>query len=148
MTAIGRAANRHELIALIRRRQAELGMSNADIDDRCGFTTGHYDKMYGPSAVRGINLDSHLAVMDVLGLSQVLEIDPSKQVAPGTRQAVYVRPQSRLSKAVIKKARPVVMSEWGLAANKARWDRVPKAKRREIARQLAQFRWKRASEDA
>lgn len=143
----------HGLIGILRARQDELGLSNARLEEICGLTQGHWDKMVGPSQVRMPNFYTLMLVMDGLGLSfEAPKVDPAKVERmsriwarqSGRRSDCIRDERTKLSKEIIKKARAVVRREDNSRAAKSRWDRVSKEKRREIARALIKIRWDRA----
>ena len=140
---LGTFTDYNGLVELLRARKAELQVSNAVLDDLCFFTSGHVDKLIGATPTKSLGAATLGILMDRLGVSGVLFVDPAKadRVATERRFQVFVRESTRIGKEALRRARAVVRREDAQKAGKARWAGVSPAKRREIAREWAKRRW-------
>jgi hypothetical protein len=150
-TVLGVATCHDELIEVLRVRKAALGLSNELLDHLMPATSGHCDKLLGPSQERGLSRSSLDGMLSALGLQLLVAVDPvqSARMQPQweSRDAKQVRPPARLAAALVKRARPLVLSQLARKANDARWSRVSPELRSRLMRELAKARW-RASADA
>jgi hypothetical protein len=127
MTEYARFTSAHELLDLLARRKADLGLSNETFDRVCGFTPGYGDKLIGPSRLKSPSMASLEVMLTALGLSGSLHVDEAKvrQVGrlwarEGRRKEASVRPASRISKAVALRAAPV----WASMMAHTRWSKT------------------------
>jgi len=147
---IGSAATPDELLDLVRRRQIELGLSNASLEDICLFAAGQIDKYLGPtrSPRWSPKLETLSTMLDALGLSVTLWIDATKverfrkaRGRQGRRMANYARPENgRISKALMKRAGPSVAREMGRKGAEARWKKSTPKQRKMVGKYLAAAR--------
>jgi len=150
MTEYGRGTftGVHELLDLLRRRQAEIGLSNEGLEDICEFAAGMVDKYLGPSRSKWPGLDAVFRMMYALGLSGSLHVDLRKveKVTPlwrkaGKRKLAAIRTETaRVSKAAVKRARSVVLSELGRRGNEIRWKAASPDERKLFGRWLTSQR--------
>jgi hypothetical protein len=146
---IGDAATPDEILDLIRRRQHDIGLSNAGLEHICGLAAGQVDKYLGPTRNKSPTLYILGLMMDAVGVSATLWIDAVKQERfgklwerfgrQGSRSA---RPENgRISKLAIKRARPLVLKEAATKAANARWEKSTPKQRKMVGKYLAKHRW-------
>jgi hypothetical protein len=120
----------HELLDRLRARQAEIGLSNAELDDICGWPGGGVvDKYLGPSRVKWPGMDVIFRMMYALGLSGELVVDDAKVArmtpiwrASGKRKIAAIRNENpRVSKAMLQRAAPAVAAQMGRKGAEKRW---------------------------
>jgi hypothetical protein len=159
--AVGTFTDYQSFVALLRARKEVLGLSDLALDELAGLTSGHVGKLLGPSQVRGIGPLTFGILLDALGLSGTLYVDPAKVASLGKieqRKASHVRSEHRVGKTAIRR----VMRELGrksmsmltdgqraLLASKGERSCAAKlspAKRKAIARKAARARWRKARE--
>jgi hypothetical protein len=64
-----------DFLAALRQRKEALGFSNEEIDERCGLTRGHYDKVFGPRRKLNLGGLSFGLFLAALGLKIALVAD-------------------------------------------------------------------------
>ena len=158
-----------DLIEALRARKNELGLSNRLCDDLGGLTSGHTDKVLGPTGTRGLTpltLDVFLEMFAVeIVLRPNLEAARRMESRWEQREAGKVAPPaSVMSKALLDKAAPIIFREAGkrgaakrnalldpeqrikiakkAARKSSRLRKLTCARRREIAQKAAVSRWK------
>jgi hypothetical protein len=114
-----------EILDALAAKKVELQLSNAMVDDLAGLTLGHFDKIAGPARDRLPKLPTLMAVIGALGLAVQLVEDPDTTVARRwqKRREDQARGNGRISKAAIKRVRPILMRELALKAVRARWSK-------------------------
>jgi hypothetical protein len=116
---LGEARNSDEMLAIWRATRERIGLSNAHCDELANFTLGQTDKCLGPTGTKkfgpliftGFNWTfaiKWVAVVDADQLQIVEQYWKDRQ-----RQVTHVRPTSRISKALLERARPIVLKEFG-----------------------------------
>ncbi len=126
--ALGTFTDYQSFIALLRARKEQLSLSDLALDDFAGLAPGHTGKVLGPSQVKGMGVLSFTLLLDALGLSGTLHVDPAKAARLSGRWAgaasrrSFVRPNGPMS---VKRARPIVLSAAARKAAKARWAKAP-----------------------
>jgi len=75
MTLLGEARTYDELIALFRRRCAELGTSLERLDDIAGLPARYMSKLLAPQPVKGIGRVSLGPLLGALGLVLAVNVD-------------------------------------------------------------------------
>lgn len=147
MTEYGRFDGAHDLLDLLAKRKAELGLSNASLDDICDWPGGVTDKYIGPSRTKPIGIFSLFMLLDALALSGTLYVDDGKEskrqkdwATQGKRKECVVRPAGRISKAMLQQVARV-RGQWASLAAHARSARLSPERRRQIAAEGARARW-------
>ncbi len=107
--------NSDELISAFRAIKDRLGLSNALCDELGGLVAGHTDKVLGPTRVKKL---SPFLIDVFCGLFAVeLVIRPNLEAAKKMagrweqRNASQVRPPARISRELLARAKPLVLSE-------------------------------------
>lgn len=143
MTPLGTFTDYHGLLDLLRQRKAELGLSDAALENLCLMAKGQISKYLGPAQEKAPNAFLLMTVVDALGLSGTLYADPTKVAAlsgawgrEGRRDDARVRPNGRVSKAMVKRVRPMVLSQAAQKAARARWDKTTPEQRKQISAYL------------
>jgi hypothetical protein len=108
--------NYPEMVAAFRAIKDHIAISNAHLDVLCSFGDGHVDKLLGPSSVRGFARDTLDAMLWGLCIKGTFTIDMDRvhemQALWEKRCAANTRSKpSRISKAIVERARPIVLSE-------------------------------------
>jgi hypothetical protein len=128
-----------DIIEALRSRKEALQLSNAIVDDLAGLTLGHFDKVAGPTRERAPSLATLMAIAGALGLAVQFVPDPDSTVAgrwTRRREDQARRQDGRISKAAIRKARPLVLAAAARAAAKARWETATPAARAAVVAKL------------
>lgn len=161
-----------DLVEALRTIKAIHGLSNAWCDEIGGLTTGHTDKVLGPSSTKGLSR----MTMDVffqlfaISLEMRIDIDQARKMEARWEQRESGRihvDDSRVSKKVLQKAKPHVLKEIGRLGGlkaashqsallvrskggKARMKSMTKQQRSALGKVAAETRWrnKRAREIA
>jgi hypothetical protein len=122
--AEARLGTEAELLDAIESRRAQVGISNAVLDQLCGFAVGYASKCLSPARSKRPTTPTLFAMLDALALSVVLVIDPTKaaRISPSwkPRDASHVRDRALSAKA-LERARPVVLAELARKASRPRW---------------------------
>lgn len=137
------------MVTLLRARQVELALSNEALEEICGFARGQVNKYLGPSREKAPGAFVLCTLMDSLGLSGVLYVDPTKVARlskawarEGRRRGSNVRGEpSRVSKVIVKRARPEVLRERSRQAALARWKATTREERVQISEYMHHCRW-------
>jgi hypothetical protein len=142
MEPIGTFTDYQGFIALLRRRKAELGLSDLALDAAADLTHGHTSKLLGPGHTKGLGAMTFTPLLDALGLSGRLFADPAKakKMSGERRREGAVHPNSRIGKDVLKKARPVVLGDLARKAAAARWQRATPEQRQAFGNFLVEAR--------
>ena len=144
-TVIGVATSHDELVGMFRARKDALGLSNELLDHLIPLTSGHTDKILGPCQVKGLSRISLDGMLSALGLQLLVAIDSvqSARMQPRwqSRDARAVRQPARLAAAILKRARPLVLSQLASKGGGARWKRVSPEARSALMRAAARARW-------
>ena len=114
-----------DLVEALRTIKAIHGLSNAWCDEIGGLTTGHTDKVLGPSGTKGLSrmtMDVFFQLFAV-SLEMRIDIDQARKMEARWEQRESGRihvDDNRVSKKVLQKAKPLVMQAHMKAANAAR----------------------------
>jgi hypothetical protein len=102
-----------DVIAALRARKDALGLSNAVLDEIAGLTDGYTDKALGPTQAKRPSTYNLLSLIGALGLAVQLVEDPDTKVQRRwtKRRDNLASDNGRISKAAVKKARPLVLAE-------------------------------------
>jgi hypothetical protein len=145
--AIAVVRNSDDLVEAFRKVKAVLGLSNQFCDMIGGLTTGHTDKILGPSRMKSLSpmtLDLFLELFAV-ELHMVINVDAAQRMAArweGRENSNVRIDTKRLSKAILERAKPIIHSEAGRKGGLAR-NNWPLEKRSGAARKAAKSRWRK-----
>lgn len=149
----------NEMIAVVRRHQdvtevfrmmqQRLGLTNSFIDDVGGLTSGHTDKILGPSESKRWGPTTFDLFCEMFAIEFRVYVDTA---ALARMEAVWEKrvraPEwshtHRVSKKLIEKAKPIIFSEMGKLSAPARMACLTPEQRSRIARKAAKSRWKKA----
>ena len=81
-----RISNYNDLVEALRTRKAELGLSDAELEERTFLAAGHVNKMLGPSRCKGIGASTLEPLMDALAVDFVMVPNPEKLARSGPIQ--------------------------------------------------------------
>lgn len=124
------------LVAAMRARRIELGLSQLAVDELAGLPSGYQGKLEAmlsnPNAknARGIGRDSLPLVLGALGLEIAVHASSGK-ASKSTNETI----------SLLLSATRKAMSERGRKGAEMRQEKVAPAKRRAIARKAARARW-------
>jgi hypothetical protein len=114
-----------ELVALVRRRQDELGVACVTIDQVAGLADGHFSKL--SSGVKRFGPVSTFLVLSALGLRIRIEEDPeaTTRFSPRwlPRKECFVRTDNHWRKAALLAAPARKQSPWA-ALHSSQWTDV------------------------
>src|ERR1700719_2186727 len=108
---LGTFADPDGLVTLLRARQVEFGLSNEGLERLCGFAGGQVDKYLAPAREKAPGAFVLATLMDALGVSGALYVDPAKVARlskawarEGRRSASSVRVETpRVSKRSVRR---------------------------------------------
>lgn len=137
------------LVAALRNRAGELGLTFELIDLVAGFTARYASKVLGPSKTKNIGRMSFDALLGTLGLKVVLIEDPEALAKVQGRfqerhsSKAQGSGEARLGKMTLNRVYVPVIREMSRRAAEARRVKIPPEKRRQLARMAARARWLR-----
>jgi hypothetical protein len=138
-SVLGAFTDPESLLALLRRRQDDLDLSNAALEHLCGFASGQIDKYLGPTRTKRPTLSTLAILMDGLGLSGVLVVDEAKAVRVQkrwTKRGVGGRAGSgRVSR--LRRVKAETLTELARRGGNARWAGATDKERRAVGQFLA-----------
>lgn len=142
------------LVAALRARKDELGISDATLDDLAGFQSGYTGKLLGPAQSKKLGGMSLGVMLDALGLTLRMESDAGKlarvQHRFSKRAENHVRKRVMLTVQKVDGAhrmtRATLCRLIGALGAKGYLAKVPPRQRRKHARNAARARWRRARE--
>ena len=143
---IGETQTHDGLVDLLRSRQESLQLSNEVLDHLALFTSGHSDKLLGPSRSRGlsqISLDSLLASL-ALKLIIVEDEAAAARMRPkweGRDQRQVRSVRTRIAKATLRHALPHVVRELGRRGGLKTWRNISPQVRTKLMTDLIKRRW-------
>jgi hypothetical protein len=136
------------LVDALRGLKAHLGLSNALVDELCGWTNGHCDKLLGPSGVRAFSPKTFNDLTWVLAAKVTVTIDPERLLEMAQhwekRCSAHTREQpNRISKRIIATAQPHVMRKLGQIGGQVTFHKMSDAERSALGRKAARARWRK-----
>lgn len=133
------------MVEAFRQIKDHLGLSNAALDELCNFTSGHSDKLLGPTGARGFGPLTLNAMFWALAVKVEITIDLDRaremeaywegRFAPNVRHET-----TKISKALIKRAKPHVMRDFGRIGGQVRAHLLSPEQVKAIARKAAHAR--------
>lgn len=139
------------LIEAFRAVKAQLQLSNETVDALCGFTKGQCDKLLGPTCARAFSPLTFNGLAWCLALKIEVSLDMNRvremQAHWETRNGAQARAlPSRISKVIVARAKPIVLSDLSKLGNEARQLMLPGKHRSQIARKAGRARWRKERE--
>jgi hypothetical protein len=125
-----------DLLEAIRARKNELSLSHETVEDICGLTRGHWDKVFGPKTEKKMGWFMFGLIFPALGIKLRVELDPEQARRMASRwerrnhKQVRIPPPYPLSAEMLERAKEIIFCE---RAHKANASRTPE-KRSRIAR--------------
>jgi hypothetical protein len=140
-----------ELLAALRARRDEIGITNESIDSIAGLPDRYASKLLSPDPSRSFGEMSLGSILGALGLgiaTVVIHEDPEQTARVSHRWTQRKRPHYRLGKprigeALIERAKPAVLRDLSKLGNSARQAMLPAKQRSAIARKAARARWRK-----
>jgi hypothetical protein len=148
MNIVGEATSHDQLVDLLRARQESLQLSNEVLDHLALFTSGHSDKLLGPSRSRGlsqISLDSLLSslALKLLVVEDEQQAERMRSRWEGRDQRQVRLSTTRIAKATLRHATPHVVRELGRRGGLNTWRKIPDSRlRSRLMSELAKLRWR------
>lgn len=107
-----------ELVEAFRTMKARLGLSNKWCDETCDFADGVTDKLLGPTGTKNIGPLAFSMFCQIFGVKFRMEIDlEAVRKMEGhweqREEGKVAFPPDRISKKLVRKARPLVLKETG-----------------------------------
>jgi hypothetical protein len=142
-----------DLIEALRGMKAQLGLSNEFVDQVGGLTTGHCDKVLGPTRAKGLSGTVLDVFLELFAVELVMRPNPEALARMEERwerrNGDHVRLMlTKVSMRMLQRAKPFVLRDFSrecsLKARDGRLRKISPGKRRKIARNAARARWKRA----
>lgn len=132
-----------DLIAAMRERQAELGISNADFEVIAGLPLGYLSKLLGPARVKAFGPMSFSAVLGTLGLALTVTEDAEavKRIAGRYRRCEKRKAHGRPNARRLTKDFRAFFQAIGSLGGKARMVKMTPMERRRVAQLGAEARW-------
>jgi len=135
------------MIAAIRARMLEIGVTNETVDALTGLAGGYVGKLLAPSRIRNLGPHSLGAMLQSLGLKLIVveDAETSKKMRPRWTQRKKAPP-------VVAMARIAPRATWlftprsGRKAAKARAEKLSPDMRRAIGLNAINTRWRRQRE--
>lgn len=142
-----------DLIEALRARKNELGLSNRLCDDLGGLTSGHTDKVLGPTGSRGLTPLTLDVLLEMFAVELVMRpnLEAAKRMeARWERRAEgqVAPPKTVISKQLIEKAAPHVIRTFSAKGGAARAIKLTGKLRSKIARKGGLARAKKARKQA
>jgi hypothetical protein len=135
-----------DLASYFHFRRNQLGISNETLEQICGMTKGHADKLLGPAKVKNLSQFTIDCLLSALAVKLIAEpdVEGEAKMRPrweGRNQS-QVRAVGRVAPSVMQRVRPHLFRELGRAGGLKRAASMPAKQRRQIARTAAIARWK------
>jgi hypothetical protein len=127
-------------------RKSALGLSNELLDHLIPLSSGHCDKVLGPSRQRGLSQVTLDGMLAALALKLVVVEDPEQAARMRSRwegrDHRQLRPPARIAKATLRHATPHVVRELGRRGGLKTWRKIPDPRLRgRLMSELAKLRW-------
>jgi hypothetical protein len=137
-----------DLIEALRAVKDRLGLSNTWCDDVGGFTRGQTDKVLGPSRAKGLSpmLFATYCSLFAVRLEMVVDLDQARVMEArweGRDKSNVRMDLGRISKKLVERAKPLVLSQSGQRANVVRNRMLTREHKEKIARKAAKARWRK-----
>jgi hypothetical protein len=148
---IGEYSDYDGLIARLRQRAGDVGLSYLVIDDLAGLSQGHTSALLGATRKRRLSVVSLIAVAKVLGVKSVMMVDPELVAEMSPRwerrdgSKVHSRRLPKLGATQIRRLLKPIASEMGKRGGRARMAGLSHEQRRTLGRHGAAMRWRRAA---
>jgi hypothetical protein len=116
--------NREQLVEALRSRKELLGLSNAFVEAQLLMTAGGCDKVLGPSQTSGFSIAMLFDFVELFGARLLIRVDAESEARMATRwerrDERAVRSPKRISKELLKIAKPLLFADLGRSGGKAR----------------------------
>ena len=137
-----------ELVEAFRIVKARLGLSNKWCDGACDFADGVTDKLLGPTGSKSIGPLSFSMFCQIFGVKFRMEVDldavrKMEQHWESREEGKVAFPEWRISKKLIRKAKPLVMQQTGQIGGLVTAHMRTPEQRSAAAQHAANSRWKK-----
>jgi hypothetical protein len=139
---LGTARIADEIADRLYERKNALGLSDAALDELCGFAAGHVSKLLGPARPKGLARFTLNTLADALGVSFLVVVDEEKVRRVGKRwekrdgHCIHVR-ACRVSKVATAQVKAELYRNLGKLGGDARARYLSAEQRSHIARKAA-----------
>jgi hypothetical protein len=136
-----------ELADALRARQDQLQLSNEFLEQCCGLTRGHIDKLLGPARTKNLSQFTLDCLLSALAIQLIPEPDVEQETRMRERRweirdECQVRRIGRVSDVVMERCRPHLFAALGRSGGTKRAASLTAKQRSRIARVAAQTRWR------
>jgi hypothetical protein len=144
---LGEICDYDGLIAAIRARMRELGVTNETIDAITGLQSGYVGKLLAPSRIKKLGVMSFGVMMQSLGLKLIVVEDAktTEKMRPRWTQREKALPLLAIAR-MPPRATWLFTKRSGRSAAKLRAEKLPAERRHEIALNATTVRWRRERE--
>lgn len=140
-----------DAVDVFRIMKEHWGLTNGFCDDVGGLTTGHTDKILGPTEEKRLGYDTFALFMEMCVIEFVPRINPEalmrmEAIWETRERPLYPNAKNRpISKKLIERAKPHVLKECASAGGHKRALSLPGKLRSKIARKGGKSRMKKAT---
>jgi hypothetical protein len=139
--------NREQLVEALRSRKELLGLSNAFVEAQLLMTAGGCDKVLGPSQTSGFSIAMLFDFVELFGARLLIRVDAESEARMATRwerrDERAVRSPKRISKELLKIAKPLLFADLGRSGGKARAASISATLASKIGRKAGRARMRR-----
>lgn len=131
------------LLAAVRARVAELGLTHEVLDYVAGWQSGYAGKLLANPPIKRLGPMSYWLMLEALGYRLTLQLDEQlcAQLAPFWQRRVRPRRNLALAKiGLVRTVTPAMLRAWGAAGGRARAQTLSERRRRQIAKLAVQAR--------
>jgi hypothetical protein len=143
--------NRDELVAALRSRKEFLQLSNSFVEAELLMTAGGCDKVLGPSQTSGFSIATLFDLVELFGARLVFRIDEASSARMAhrweRRDERAVRRPKRISKELLKIAKPLLFADLGRSGGKARAANIPATLASKIGRKAGRARMRQLTRE-
>lgn len=150
LTELASCRTYDDAIEALRSRKAELGLSNAMVDELIGWSSGMCGKFLGPAKVKKMTCESLWLLLDEFALD--ISFVPNHEKADSIKDRWERRSEGQvnqnnharpLSMRALAKRHKATFRASAKAANRARQRALSPEKRSMLARRAAKRRWRK-----
>jgi hypothetical protein len=136
------------MIAALRERMREIGVTNETIDALTGLQSGYVGKLLAPTRIKNLGPTSFGLMLQSLGLKLIVVEDAENTKKMQPRWVKREKAAPMLAMPSIPRPQWLFSSRSARSARLLQLQEQPPAERSRIARQAARARWQRQREGA